>query len=241
MSSPPTLPDEARELSRQNVPQTGGQPQGAASTSSEIESKHIRQDAELFDLWAAGDHVAGTELFERHFGLVYRFFRSKVSTEVDDLVQQTFVACLEAQARYRREASFRTFLLAIARYELFEHYRKAASANAVDSMTTSVAGLSTSPSGLLTRHDDRTALLLALQKLPLDLQIALELAYWEGLDGPDMAVVLEIPLNTVYSRLRRAKELLREALSDEPLSRDARVMLEDCETWASRVRGGVQR
>ena len=46
----------------------------------------------------------------------------------------------------------------------------------------------------------------------MNLQIALELTFWEGLSAPEVARALDIPENTVYSRLRRAKAHLREAL-----------------------------
>ncbi|MEZ4372915.1 MAG: sigma-70 family RNA polymerase sigma factor [Polyangiaceae bacterium] len=44
----------------------------------------------------------------------------------------------------------------------------------------------------------------ALQRLPLDLQMAIELYYWEELSVAELAEALEIPAGTVKSRLHRA-------------------------------------
>jgi RNA polymerase sigma factor (sigma-70 family) len=75
---------------------------------------------------------------------------------------------------------------------------------------------------VLAQREDERLLSLALQHVPVDQQIALELTYWEGLSAPEIARVLRIPENTVYSRLRRAKDHLRralEVLSDQPNQR----------------------
>jgi len=58
-------------------------------------------DSELFDAWLRGDARAAAELFERHFDAIARFFRNKVIEGHEDLVQQTFAACLESRDRFR--------------------------------------------------------------------------------------------------------------------------------------------
>ena len=52
-----------------------------------------------------------------------------------------------------------------------------------------------------------------LARIPLDDQIALELAYFEGLSTKEIAEILAIPDNTVRSRLSRARDRLRDALA----------------------------
>ena len=54
-----------------------------------------------------------------------------------------------------------------------------------------------------------------LRHLPVDLQIALELFYWEGLSIAEMAESLEIPTGTVKRRLMRGREALRRRLGEE--------------------------
>ena len=63
----------------------------------------------------------------------------------------------------------------------------------------------------------------ALRRIPLELQVALELYYWEGMAGPELAAALDLPEGTVRTRLRRGRQLVREQLTelgapaDEPL------------------------
>jgi RNA polymerase sigma-70 factor (ECF subfamily) len=110
-------------------------------------------------------------------------------------------------------------LFKLARFQLFSHYRKVYRRTVIDFTTTSLCDLGTSPSGALLRREEGELLQLALQHVPLDQQIALELTYWEELPAPEVASVLGIPENTVYSRLHRAKHHLRDAL--EQLSEHA--------------------
>ena len=142
-----------------------------------------------------------------------RFFRNKVGAEREDLVQQTFLGCIEAHARYKGDASFKTFLLAIARNQLFKHFSKQR-LGAFDFELASVHDPNTSPSDLVARREDQRLLAEALRRVPLDSQIVLELAYWEDFDGKELARVLEVPLNTAYSRLRRAKLAVRRRLAE---------------------------
>ena len=81
-------------------------------------------DFSLLDAWQQGDGRAGNRLFERHFDAIYRFFANKTGNDGADLVQRTFLGCIEARDRFRRTSSFRTFLFAIARNELRNHWRQ---------------------------------------------------------------------------------------------------------------------
>ncbi|HMG52097.1 MAG TPA: sigma-70 family RNA polymerase sigma factor, partial [Kofleriaceae bacterium] len=81
-------------------------------------------DLTLLDLWCAGDRAAGSELFRRHFEAVYRFFEHKTDGDLDDLVQETFLACTRSRDAFQRKSSFRTYLFSIARHMLFAYWRR---------------------------------------------------------------------------------------------------------------------
>jgi len=173
--------------------------------------------------WRAGDRAAGEQLFARHFDALYRFFRNKVDEGADDLIQQTFAAVVASIDRFRGEASFRSYLFAIARNELLAHWRKKRRSDAqVDVEEVSIAEMSSAkPDRQLARRAEHQRLLEALRALPLDLQIALELVYWEDLTGPELAAALGVPEGTARSRIRRAKELLAEKLAAQGASPEA--------------------
>jgi RNA polymerase sigma factor (sigma-70 family) len=170
-------------------------------------------DLELLELWRAGDRSAGERLFSRHFDSVYRFFDTKCDGDVDELVQRTFLACVQSKDRFRAEASFRTYLFTIARHELFRHYRqRRRQGEPLDGHLTSVAQLVTTPRSRLARHQAHRRLLHALCSLPLETQTLIELHYWEDFDIPALAAVFGAPQATIRTRLFRARRALEERL-----------------------------
>src|SRR5690606_27370383 len=83
-------------------------------------------DLELLDAWRRGDGRSGELLFRRYFAQLNRFFRNKTDTGAEDLIQTTFLACVEGRDRFRESSSFRTYLFGIAHNVLCAHYRRVA-------------------------------------------------------------------------------------------------------------------
>ncbi len=195
-------------------------------------------DFELLARWKDGDKAAGNELVDRHFSSVYRFFRSKIDADVEDLTQRTFLASLEGFDRIR-EGTFRAFLLGIARHLLFHQYRnKRTQAKLEDFMEISAEDLQGTPSQLRAMREEKKLLLKGLRTIPIDFQICVELHYWEGMGVADIATVLGVQPGTVKSRLFRARAMLRERIeamheSDELI----RSTVDDLDRWA----GALQR
>jgi len=201
----------------------------------------VDDDFELLKAWRTGDREAGNALFDRHFDRLYRFFRNKVSDGAEDLVQQTFMACVQARDHFRGDASFQTYLYTAARSKLFTHLRRRRRRDdPIDWGVTSCADLGVSPSGAVAKQEQQQLLLAALRKLPLEMQIALELFYFEQIRGPQLAALLEVPEGTVRSRLRRGRELLKDRL--ERLADDNALVestMSDLEGWAAKIRDGA--
>ena len=181
--------------------------------------RFVPSDHDLLRAWARGDGESGEKLYRLHVGLVFAFFRTKVIDEVDDLVQLTFMTTQRKAAKHRG-GSVRAFILGIARYVLLDHLRtKSRRAAPINPIESSIEDLATSPSSLLRREQSHDLLREALQALPLDQQIALELRYWHELDTNEIAAIQEVSATTVRTRLHRARDSLNTLLGGREYQR----------------------
>lgn len=197
-----------------------------------------RGDRELLLAWKQGDRRAGGDLIRRHIPTLHRFFVNKVSAraEVEELVQRTFTACAEGIEGFRGEASFRTWMFAIAR-NVLGLWIRARARETVDLETTSVADLGVGPSTMLAASREREQLLLALRRIPIEQQIILELYYWEDLSAAEIGAVFEIPEGTARGRIRKAKLELRAALDEMArVGIDVEPTISNLENWARSLR-----
>jgi RNA polymerase sigma-70 factor, ECF subfamily len=188
------------------------------SSSRAVGSTSV-SDERLILAFSQGSSEAFTELFSRYKQPIYGFFRRRVaeSTQAEELTQETFMALLRAAARYEPRALFRTYLYAIGFKILRAHRRKAAFRATFFGQRNSVpdsAMRDATESGLWVRR--------AVEKLePTDREILL-LREFEQLSYAEIADLLQLPLNTVRSRLFRARTALRNLLEppNEPSSKD---------------------
>lgn len=198
----------------------------------------MTSDEDLLEAWRAGDRNAGGELFDRYFDPVRRFFLNKIDEDVEDLVQQTFLACATARDRIQDASGFRGYVFATARSKLIDRLRgRSKRVDPLDPERDSVAALGVTPTGALGATEDQDLLLQALRHLPLDLQIALELYYFEDIRGSALVTALGLQPGTVRSRLRRGIERLRAQIDLLIASPHLRKQtLTTLDTWASRLR-----
>lgn len=199
------------------------------------DDKRIRKDDfELLDAWASGSDAAARELIQRHMHALFRFFERKVNGPVDDLMQDTLVACVEGRHRFRREAGFRSYLFGIARNVLFVHLRdRNREYGELDLDSNCLQDLGPTPSEVVARRNEEQLLLDALRRLPVETQVLLELYHWQQLTGPELAGLYGVREKTVRSRLSRAKDALRivvAGLAESPAL--VHSTWADFESWA---------
>jgi RNA polymerase sigma-70 factor (ECF subfamily) len=169
-------------------------------------------DDELLQAWSEGEDSAAAALIERHFNDLYRFFEGKAGDDAEDLIQQTLVGCLEQRQRQGTIRSFRAFLFGVARNRLVDYFRSRDKLGSNDPLDSSLADQQTPLSKRLVRDEQERYVLEALRRIPLQSQILLELYYWQGLTGAELAQASDVPEGTLRGRLRRAKTLLSEQL-----------------------------
>jgi RNA polymerase sigma-70 factor (ECF subfamily) len=86
---------------------------------------------------------------------------------------------------------------------------------------------------------EQQLLLESLRQIPLDFQVVLELYYWEELPGSAIAEIVDLPENTVRSRIRKGKQLLEKKMKS--LARNPEEFestLEDLEQWVRSIHTG---
>lgn len=202
----------------------------------------MNEEVALLQAWKAGDRAAGDALLAKIVPAIRRFFRNKVAHEVDELTQQVVLDCVRSLPSFEGRSSFRTYALAVARRRLYAFYRQRAKQPGVDIDQLSIAEMADSPSAVRAREQEHVFLLQALREVPLELQIVLELHYWESLSTLEIAQVLDIPQGTVKSRLRRARELVALRLrSLDPRGDRVDDIVARFDEWAESLRTLVDR
>lgn len=209
---------------------------GASGVSGKVGA--MEEDVALLRAWQAGDRSAGNALIERNFDALYKFFRATLPAHAEDLVQETLLACVRAAPGVELTATFRAYLMGIARNKLLMHLRSHGRRGPqADFDVDSLEALDPTPTHRLAEHASQRLLVRALRRIPLECQILLMMFYWEHLAGPDLAAALSVPEGTARSRLRRARQRLVaeiEALADSPTL--LRSTLDDLDAWVRSLR-----
>jgi RNA polymerase sigma-70 factor (ECF subfamily) len=149
--------------------------------------------------------AAFAQLFERHRAAIWGYFRRRVvdAARAEDLMQDTFVIALRNAPRYEPRAPFRAYLFGIAHHLLLEERRRRP------------AGSDDGLANIATPAADLDAVLRVRQALSaldaMDREV-LMLREFDALSYAEIAELLSVPLNTVRSRLFRARLALREQL-----------------------------
>lgn len=194
-------------------------------------------DRDLLLAWRAGDRKQGSALFARHAAAVMRFFRNKVGAAAEELTQQTFLALVESIERFREESSFRGYLFGVARNQLLMHLRRQGGRReGFDPATWSVVDAGAVPDRVVARQEEHTLLLAALARIPVEMQIAFELHYWEGLTVAEIAQAQGDAPGTIKARLSRGRTRLRDAL--DALASDAALLastIDNLDHWAKSL------
>lgn len=157
---------------------------------------------------ADGSEAAFAELFRRYRQPLFGFFRRRVAdvARAEELTQDAFVAVLRGKVRYEATARFRTYLYAIGLKLLMAERRKAA-------FRATFLGVSEREPAVDSTLDADVGMREAVGRLErMDREVLL-LREFEQLSYAEIAEVLRLPVNTVRSRLFRARGALREVLA----------------------------
>ena len=148
-------------------------------------------------------------LFDAEFGYVCRTLRrlGVSAGDLEDVAQDLFVTLHRNFADYDPKRPLRPWLFSFA-LRFAANYRRLSRTHG----HTGDDSLARIPAPERAGDDARDLVLRALGELEFDPRILIVMHDVEGFDAPEISSQLGIPLNTVYSRLRVAREAFRSAI-----------------------------
>ena len=169
-------------------------------------------DEKLMQQYAKGNAKAFDQLYERHRGSLYRYFRRQVSDEAtaNDLYQGVWEKIIAARKKYRTSSPFTAWMFRIAHNHLVDYYRrsKPVTHTEMDALTDQQA----QPTEHLIDGQQREQLREKIAALPQEQRNTLLLKLETGLKMEEIASVTGTSRETVKSRLRYAVDKLKRSL-----------------------------
>jgi RNA polymerase sigma-70 factor, ECF subfamily len=166
--------------------------------------KEVSEDARLVAAVRDGDRAAFGRLYERYARMIHGVLLAHVPySEVDDLVQDVFLAAFRKLVSLREPEAFAAWLLTIARNRANDFHRRAHAADELpDNIPASGSG------------EDREAhaALEAIRSLPEAYREPLILRLVEGMTGEEIAARTGLTPGSVRVNLHRGMKQLREKL-----------------------------
>ena len=201
-----------------------------ASSRPQNQSADAAGDEALMQAFCEGDASAFETLVARHQRGVYNFLLRSVGVQAraEELLQEVFLRVVRAKARYTPSAKFTTWLYSIARNLCVDESRRAKfrrhqsldaprggkDGEAGSAMISSIPSKSVPTDEAAEAPTIRRRLSDAVAKLPVEQREVFLLRQVSGLSFREIAETVEIPENTVKSRMRYALEKLRSELGD---------------------------
>jgi RNA polymerase sigma factor (sigma-70 family) len=151
-------------------------------------------------------------LYDRYHATVYAFVRRACSDEsdVDDIVQATFLSAAKTVASHDGKQTCRTWLVGIAGRILYRRRRGLSRwSRALRELTLRDSHRYADPHQELTARDEVQRLSWALAKLSEPKRVVLLLAEAEEQSCEQIARALQVPVGTVWTRLHHARRELR--------------------------------
>ncbi len=134
--------------------------------------------------------------------------------EVDDIVQDVFVAAFQNRKKFRAESNLKTWLYAIAvRHCRTRNYRRMIWQKIIRMQSNEKISLQT-PLAASLRTEQIAQLRRAVCRLPVKYRDVIVLKYLEELPAGRILEILNITENTFYTRLNRGRAFLQQDLSD---------------------------
>ncbi|HSP32724.1 MAG TPA: RNA polymerase sigma factor [Thermoanaerobaculia bacterium] len=180
--------------------------------------KHL-SDQELMRIVQGGDYSPASEIYDRYSARMYNFaFRFLKNAEAaEDATQEVFVKMLKHANQFQGDAKLSTWLFSIAANWCRDWLRKAdnKAKESEDVLLTLPAPGEISPERRLEQRENELRIQRALQALTPEQREAILLSRYQGLSYAEIAQIAGCSEGAVKTRVFRAMETLKKALTGE--------------------------
>ncbi len=155
--------------------------------------------------------------YRAHFADVWRTLRRLGVAERDalDATQEVFVVAYRRWQEFEGRSTVKTWLLGIA-YRVAADRRRSAPVRREVLAERAVAATEVDPEAEVEQRDLAHVLEQILERLPLEQRAVFTMFEMEGLTGEEIATALGVPVGTVRSRLRLARQAFCQATQRLP-------------------------
>ena len=163
---------------------------------------------------AGGDRLAMQALYARHHVKVFRFVLRLVRNEASaqDLISEVFLDVWRQAARFEGRSAVSTWILAIARFKALSSVRRRKEAQLDEEEAERIEDEADTPEVALQKKDTGEVLRQCLAKLSPDHREIIDLVYYHEKSVEEVAEIVDIPENTVKTRMFYARKKLAELL-----------------------------
>lgn len=154
-------------------------------------------------------------VYENHFDYVFHSLRrlGVPSRDLEDLLHEVFMAF--HRSGYDPSRPIKPWLFGISFRIASDYRRRAQNRYEVPSEPTDTPSLAVPADEAVELHQKRELVRRALSGIDLERRAVFVMHDIDGLSMPEIAQVLEAPLNTLYSRLRLARAEFADAVKRE--------------------------
>ncbi len=177
-------------------------------------------DTALIRAAQGGDVAAYEELVRRYQDVAFRcaYLVLRSADDANDVTQDAFMRAFAALPRFRTDAAFRPWLLAIVGNQARNHRRAKGRREALAVRAADQADDSTvSPEAGVIGAERRERLVAAIEGLREEDRQVITLRWFAELSEAEMASLLGRPAGTIKSRLSRAMQRLRLVLAESEI------------------------
>ncbi len=179
----------------------------------------ISDDYDLMCRVAGGDETAFRKLFEKYNKKVFLYLYRLIGDRdyAEDILVETFTVVWKSAKKFRGDSKASTWLLGIARNLAMNHLKKIRYEEDIDDYKNKIKS-----NGIINEElwEKRDILKKALMRLSAKHREVLDLVFYQELSYPEISEILDVPVNTVKTRVFYAKGELKKILHEMGVERD---------------------